>query len=306
MNDPRNQRRIVHEPSQNYRQPQRPRPSQTVRRKRRKSNMSLYYIMVAVIVVFAFYFLSNFVFFRLDEITITGSTYYSRDNILMASTLREGDNLFRTDIKGIEERLNSMMVYADDVKVRRKLPSKIEITVTEAVPKYNLEQDGKYYVVSESGKILETNLSAPQDGLLIVKGFDIKDTKPNAVLESNDSLKANILSEITAKLESMDFEKIDTIDIYDRTDIKLYYDNRIEISIGSSLDIPYKLRYTRAVLDAVKKTYGDDYEGRLIYHSASSGMSAIAKNDDNEVVVTPDNVQNALDEENSQDTSEEN
>lgn len=300
MNDPRNQRRIVHEQRPNYPQQPRPRSAQNVRRKRRKSNMSLYYIMVAVIVVFAFYFLSNFVFFRLDEITITGSTYYSRDNILLASTLREGDNLFRTDIKGIEERLNSLMVYADEVKVRRKLPSKIEITVTEATPKYNLEQDGKYYVVSESGKILETNLSQPQDGLMIVKGFDIKDTKPNALLESNDSLKANILSEITTQLESMNFENVNTIDIYDRTDIKLYYDDRIEINIGSSLDIPYKLRYTRAVLDAVKKTYGDDYEGKLIYHSATSGMSAIAKEDEKEIVVTPDNVENILGDSNAE------
>lgn len=299
MNDYHNQRRIVHEPSSNYRPPQRPQPTRTVRKKRRKSNMSLYYVMVAIIVAFAFYFLSNFVFFRLDEIVITGSTYYSRDSIVAASTLREGDNLFRTDIDGIEERLNMLMVYADEVKVRRKLPSKIEITVTEAVPKFNLEQNGKYYVVSESGKILETNLSEPKEGLVIVSGFDIKDTKPNAVLKSNDSLKANILSEITEKLESMNFENVNKIDIYDRTDIKLYYDDRIEISIGSSLDIPYKLSYTRAVLDAVKKTYGDDFEGKLIYHSATSGMSAIAKGDENQTVVTPDKVENALDDENT-------
>lgn len=298
MNDPRNQRRIVHEPSTSYSASKRSHSSQTVRKRRRKSNMSLYYIMVAIIVAIALYVLTNFVFFRLDEISVTGSTYYARESIVQASTLREGDNLFRTDIKGIEERLNMLMVYADNVKVRRKLPSKIEIIVTEAVPKYNLEQDGVYYVVSESGKILENNLAQPKDGLMIVKGFDIKDTNPNAELKSNDSLKASILTEITQQIEKMHFDKIKSIDIYDRTDIKLNYDDKIEISIGSSLDIPYKLRYTSAVLEAVKKTYGEDFEGRLIYHSATSGMSAIANDDQKEVTVKPIVTEQPSEEEN--------
>lgn len=298
MNEQQGTRRIVREPttSSSSRPPQK-------RRRRRKSNMSLYYIMVALIVIFAAYFLSNFVFFRIDEIKVSGSTYYATESIISASTARKGDNLFRTDIKGIEERLTQLMVYADEVKVRRKLPSQLVITVKEAVPKYNLEQDGRYFVVSESGKILETNLSAPQGNLLLVSGFEIKDTTPNAKLESNDNLKARILAEIDENIEAMKFVGIEKIDLSDRTDIKLYYDDRIEVRIGSSVDIPYKLRYTRAVLDSIMKTYGADYEGTLIYHSATSGMSAIAKDTEHETVITPDNVENILDNEN---TDEEN
>lgn len=299
MTDSNNPRRVAPPPQRvpTQRPQLRPNPQRNIRRKRRKSNMSLYYIMVAIIVGLAFYFLSNFVFFRLDEIAITGSTYYSRENIISASTLREGDNLFRTDIKGIEERLNMMMVYADEVTVRRKLPSKIEITVKEAKPKYNLEQDGVYYLVSESGKILETNLLEPKKGLVVVNGFDIKNKNPNAKLESKDVLKAKILDEITSQIETMKFEKINRINLTDRTDIKLYYDNRIVIQIGSSLDIPYKLRYTRAVLDAVKKNYGEEFEGDLIYHSATSGMSAISAKNGNQSVIKPDNVENIHDDE---------
>ena len=74
MNEPNGTRRIVREPTTSSQQ--RPRPP--VRRRRRKSNMTLYYIVVVVIVVFAAYFLSNFVFFRIDEIKVTGSTYSER------------------------------------------------------------------------------------------------------------------------------------------------------------------------------------------------------------------------------------
>lgn len=282
------------------------RSATVTRRRRRKRNMSLYYIMVAIIVVAAAYFLSNFVFFKIEEIKITGSTYYTRENIIVAAQVTEGDNLFRTDIRGIEERLNHLMVYADEVKVRRKLPSQLVITVKEAVPKYNFEQDGRYFVVSESAKILETNLSEPQKGLMLVTGFEIKDTTPNAKLESEDSLKAQILAEITETLAGMKFNGIGKIDLSDRTDIKLTYDDRIEIRIGSSLDIPYKLRYTRAVLDSIMKTYGEEYEGTLIYHSATSGMSAITKDNLDETLITPDNVENILGDSENETADEEN
>lgn len=257
--------------------------------------MSLYYIMVAIIVVFASYFLSNFVFFRIDEIQVKGSTYYAAETVIAHSTVRNGDNLFRTDIDGIEERLTRLMVYADEVKVRRKLPSRLVITVKEAVPRYNLYQDGKYFLVSTSGKILENNMTAPKEDYLTVSGFEIKNTDPGAKLESEDNLKARILDEITENLEKMKFSGVEEIDISDRTDIKLFYEGRIEIRIGSSLDIPYKLKYVRAVIDAVHKTYGDDYEGTLIYHSASSGISAIAKESGHETVFNPENVENIYD-----------
>ncbi|MBE6836657.1 MAG: FtsQ-type POTRA domain-containing protein [Ruminococcus sp.] len=288
MNEPRGTRRIVREPTTSYQH----RPgTPNKRRRRRKSNMTIYYVIVAVIVVFAVYFMSNFVFFRISEIEISGATYYENESILYASTVRKGDNLFRTDIKGVEERLSKMMVYADEVKVRRKLPSRLEITVTEAVPKYNLLQDGRYFVVSESGKILENDKIAPHENLLVVEGFEIKDTTPGAKLESEDNLKAKILNELTGNLEKMKFDGILKIDLSDRTDIRLFYKNRIEIRIGSSMDIPYKLRYVNAVIDAVQKSFGYEYEGTLIYHSATSGISAIAKDTSKEVEFSLDKLE---------------
>lgn len=287
MNEQNGARRIVREPTASNRMTRRP----PQRRRRRKSNMTFYYVIVVIIVVFAAYFLSNFVFFRIDEIKVSGSEYYAKESILYASTVSKGDNLFRTDIKGIEERLSKLMVYADEVKVRRKLPSQLEITIKEAVPKYNILQDGRYFIISESGKILENDKISPQQNLLIVDGFEIKDTTPGAKLESEDNLKARILTELCENIEQMKFEGILKIDISDRTDIKLFYKNRIEIRIGSSMDIPYKLRYIRAVIESVEKTFGADYEGTLIYHSATSGVSAIAKDKSKEVEYTPDKVE---------------
>lgn len=288
------------------RQPPRNGARPPVRRRRRKRNMSLYYLMVAVIVILAVIFLTLFVFFKIETINIEGVTLYSNEQIIGAAGVRKGDNLFRTDIRDIENTLSQMMVYADEVKVRRKLPSTLNITVKEAVPLYNLEQDGRYYIVSESGKILESGLSAPKEGLMLITGYEIKDTSPNVPLESKDEMKEKIIDDLKVGIEKNGFDGIESIDVTDRTDIKLNYQNRIEIRLGSSYDISYKLSYTKAVLKSLARTYGDSYEGTLIYHSASSGMSAIAKDKEGETVVTPDNVENVLDdEENGDENGEE-
>ncbi|MBQ8884011.1 MAG: hypothetical protein IJ031_05410 [Oscillospiraceae bacterium] len=57
------------------------------------------------------------------------------------------------------------------------------------------------------------------------------------------------------------------------------------------MDIPYKLRYVRAVIESVERTFGADYEGTLIYHSATSGISAIAKDKSQQTEFTPDKVE---------------
>ena len=252
-----------------------PRPPVRHRRKR-KRNMSLYYILVVIFVIIAVIVLSRTLFFSIENFSVTGLTMYDESQMLEAVSLNKGDNLFKLDIKDIEKKLSTLMVYADEVKVRRKLPSTLMISVTEAKPKYNLEHDGKYCLVSESGKILEAGLSQPQEGLINITGFEIKNAVVNVKLESSDSLKARILSDISKNLESMKLEGVGKIDLTDRTDIKIFYKNRIEITLGSSYDLNYKLNYTKAVLESIEKTYGDTYEGKLIYHSASSGMSAIA------------------------------
>lgn len=243
---------------------------------KRKRNMTLYYVMVVVFVLLAVIILSRTLFFNVETFKVSGVTKYDQEQMLAAVALKKGDNLFKIDVKEVEKTLSNLMVYADEVKVRRKLPSTLLITVVEAVPKYNLEHNGGFCIISESGKILETGLSAPQDGLLNVTGFEIKNAVANAKLESSDSLKARILNDINENLVSMKFDGIDKVDLTDRTDIKLFYNDRIEIQLGSSYDISYKLSYTKAVLESIEKTYGDTYEGKLIYHSASSGMSAIA------------------------------
>lgn len=296
----------------NIRPSENPRPGtgqQAVRRRRRKKNMTLYYIMVFVIVVAAVLFMSRFVFFRIEEIKISGTDLYTREQIIAACGVNEGDNLFGTDIKEAEKVLSSLMVYADEVKVRRELPSTLKITIKQAVPQYCVFHNGLYFTVSESGRLLETGMQQPDSSLVLVSGFNIKDTTPGVKLRSTDQLKEKILADISDGAKKLEFKGITEIDLTDRTDIKIVYDNRIEVRLGSSYDLYFKLNYTKSVIDSLAETYGDSYEGTLIYHSSTSGMSAIPKDSQTGPAVKPEEPEDDSDDADSseapEDTSDE-
>ena len=168
-------------------------------------------------------------------------------------------------------------MYLDDVKVTKKFPSTLVITCTEAEKAADIKYKNSYYVLSASGKILETKNPAPTGDIPVVKGFELKSLSQGDKLASEDSFKADILKELLNELHDLKFKNIDSIDLTTRSDIKLMYDGRLEIKLGSSVDMEYKLTYLKAVID---KSITDDYEGTLIYNGADSGISAIPKSQD--------------------------
>ena len=75
------------------------------------------------------------------------------------------------------------------------------------------------------------------------------------------------------ELIEQDYENVKTIDITSRANIMLNIDNRLDIKLGSSADIGYKLSYFKAVMGKL----ADNYEGTLIYNGSENGVSAIPK-----------------------------
>lgn len=243
-----------------------------VSRKKRRRNMSLYYVLIVIFVALAMIFLSFTYFFRIKTITVSGNTLYTTEQVIEQSGVNIDDNLFRTNTTIVENRISSAFPYFESVEVTRALASTIEITVVEATPAVSIKyNDNEFMVVSTKGRILETGLSSPKDGTAAVYGMTMTETNQGSDYEDEDSIKKTVLDEIISESEKLGLDKITTIGLSERTDIRIIYNDTIKIKLGSSQDIPFKLSYIKSVIDKV----GEDYSGTLIYHNADSGVSAI-------------------------------
>lgn len=243
-----------------------------VARKKRRRNMSAYYVFTFFVVVITMTVLSLTILFNATAVEVSGTDLYTAEQVTQISGVAVGNNLIRLDIDTAESCIMENLSYVEQVKVLRSFPDKISIKVTQAVPAANIEHEGKFYVVSETGKILEQALDAPKSGLIIISGFGLCEIEKGQ-MKSDDELKEPILDTILDAVERFEIEDIVEVNITDRTNIKLNYDNRVNILLGSSLDLDYKMGAIKVIL---KEKIEKQFNGVIYYHNESSGVSVIA------------------------------
>ena len=71
------------------------------------------------------------VFFRVEQVVVTGSSRYTQEEIVEVTGIEKGDNLYGWNKFAIAQRLRQTLPYIGEVTIRRALPSTILITVVE-------------------------------------------------------------------------------------------------------------------------------------------------------------------------------
>ena len=226
------------------------------------------FVFVALIVLV----LCLTVFFKVKNVEIDGLTLYKREQILGIGGIINDENLVRTDTKLIEKRIKDNLVFVEEVSVKKKYPSTLVVDIKEAEKAADIEFGGKYSVVSTAGTILEMGNASATGGIPVIKGFELSVESVGDQLESSDKNKLRIYKELMNNIRNTELDKIVEIDMTSRSAIKLLYDSRIVIELGSSADLDYKLGYFKAVIE--DKLSGE-FKGRLIYNGPDSGISAI-------------------------------
>lgn len=220
--------------------------------------------------------LSVNVFFGLNaqNIQVSGTDLYTAEQIQFVGGMADGQNLIRLNTDFIANRLKKSLVYVDDVTVEKHYPDSLSVTITQAKEAADIKTKSGWCTVSQSGRVLSANPERVNTKLPEVVGYELKSETAGDKAESTDAQKTEILGDLFDRMNSLGMKNIKKIDITDRTDIKLNYDNRIEIQLGSSVDLDIKLTYIKTVLD---KGLPKSYEGTLRYNGIDSGISAIPK-----------------------------
>ncbi len=217
--------------------------------KNRKKNYFLYYIVLLFFVIMTLVILCVTVFFNIREINIQGSIIYSSEEILDSISLKKGDNLFRINVEDLREQILKKFNFIDYVDIEVKIPDSLDIKVEDSLILLSIKQDDKDIYISEKGRIInienfeenEKNIEVYgiEDGLLSIGDFITK----------SDNEKIKCLNSIVKIIQSEGVENINLIDISDVNDIKLIYDNRVEILAGDLLEFDYKMRLVKFILD---------------------------------------------------------
>ena len=114
--------------------------------------------------------LSLTVLFPVRQCTAEGGTSYTAEQFGQAMGVGVVKmNLFTADKAQLARRVHAALPYAHIVKISRRLPGTLHLTVEERVPAFAQEQDGLWWLMTQDARLLGTAEEPPQ-GLMALTG----------------------------------------------------------------------------------------------------------------------------------------
>lgn len=237
------------------------------RKKRIKNSILLLLLLICIFITLCL----KLQYFNINDIQVTGNRNITKDEIVKLSAIEKGNNIFYTNLIKASTNIRSNP-YIQSVKIKRKLPSTLQVEVVERDSYfYGNDASGKYVIIDNEGVVLEIRKEINNMKLLKIQGFDFSKAKVSKVLPTDDSRRIKLLNTFTDLLK---FDKsglpLSIIDISNLLDIKLYYGN-ICVKLGNSEDIQNKVNkaINIIVINKLKdsKGYIDvSYDGNPVFY----------------------------------------
>lgn len=219
------------------------------RQKKKKRRRMISRIGIAVLVLLAIVFAPT-IFFQVSKINVTGDTRYTSEQLIRSTGVKQGDNMFFLDTKQIAADLKDEYPYLDTVKLRRKLPSTLQIEVSDRTAALSIEQNGKYLILDMSGKVLEKTKSAAK-GTAKVTGVPMKGLHVGDTVDEDKYGKAASVMKLLELTDQYGMKKhIKTIDVEKAYDVRVTYDKRYTILLGAleESNLEHKIQFLKAIL----------------------------------------------------------
>lgn len=217
-------------------------------------------IMLAIVAAIV---LGVAIFFRVNIVDVQGNVIYSADQVREASGVEVGDNLLTVNRAAINGNIQARMPYVQDVSVGLILPDTVVIQVKESEIAGLVQSDtgGNWYVNTE-GRVLGSSVEDFQGQIVELKGFTITAPQAGAAAVASEgqeeSLSASL--EVIRQMEGTGLiEQITAIDAAKSYDLLLYSGDRLEIMLGGTEQLDYKIQYLQVVLDGL-----EDYQTGII------------------------------------------
>ena len=219
------------------------------RQKKKKRSRMISRIGIAVLVLLAIVFAPT-IFFQVSKINVTGDTRYTSEQLIKSTGVKQGDNMFFLDTEQIAADLKDEYPYLDTVKLRRKLPSTLQIEVNDRIAALSIEQNGKYLILDMAGKVLEKTKSAAK-GTAKVTGVPMKGVHVGDTVDKDKYGKAASVMKLLELTDQYGMKKhIKTIDVEKAYDVRVTYDKKYTILLGAleESNLEHKIQFLKAIL----------------------------------------------------------
>ncbi|MEE0711156.1 cell division protein FtsQ/DivIB [Romboutsia timonensis] len=200
-----------------------------------------------LIVVIVLYTSLNSGIFNSDNIEIEGNKYVESEYIIKALEVNNNKNIFRYNIKDMEEILLNNK-YIDKVEIKRLLPNILKVSIIEKEIVANLYNEEIYCYIDKEGNFIDEIDENNKDNEVITVHIDYNKTDSQEIKFKNEENKKRLLYLLEYIKEEGIYKKIDNIDMTKPNSINMSTKEDINILLNSDEELKYNISRLAMIL----------------------------------------------------------
>lgn len=220
-------------------------------RRRRRGRFSFLLKLLCFVLVLGAMVAALTLFFKADVIIVEGNTKYTDDQVIEASGLQIGDNLYLMNKYAHAQEIFRKLPYVERASINRKLPDTLIIEVHECAAAAAVPGQSGTWLMSVHGKLLEQPEKLPEN-CVRVSGCQIVDPMESgeAAVSEEEAYKLEALKELLlAAEEKRMLAEMESVDLGDNSCLQFSYAGRFTVKLPWNADIAYKLESLATVVD---------------------------------------------------------
>lgn len=192
--------------------------------------------------------LSLTVFFPIENLTAGGSKIYTSEQIINACGVSKGDNLFTFTQNEMCDKIRKTLPYVKGVKVKRRLPGNVEITVSDATEYACYKTDEKYFVTDKTGFVLNEYDSVPEN-VFEIRANGVKCKVGSYTEYKDDEIEKTVLQLVDTLTSSK--IHINYIDVTDTLAVTAKVENRFIVLFGTVNNLDKKTAHLAGMIKKI-------------------------------------------------------
>lgn len=209
--------------------------------------------------------------FGVREITVTGDTRYRHEAIIHYSGLTVGQSIWSVNRVTAAEKVVAAFPYIQEATVTKTSFNTYEIHVKETDAIGVMYGFGQWLAVGSNGCLLETSAvesDRPPYALYLKGAEPLSGVVGETAL---DERSLAIVNELLAAFDEHGLYGVNEIDLSNKSDLRLNWNNRITIKLGNDSNLTHEIAVVMKTLPGIKEKHGEYAAGLLDVSSFSEG-----------------------------------
>ena len=202
------------------------------------------------------------IFFRVEEITVTGCDKYSAWTVCEASGIEKGDSMLFFGKATAGSRIIDALPFVKSVRFHIKLPGVVNIIIEEAAVGYAMEaSDGSWWLITADGIVAEQTDAQSAQNTTVIKGVNLWDPQigeaakayePDDQSAVTGADRLSVALQLVQLLEANEIMgQMGYVDVSNLQQLKMWYKSQFRIDLGDRQELATKIATVKQAIPQI-------------------------------------------------------